>query len=550
MPRSEPADSPHVPAWARRSLAVALVIALAVLAAATRQGTASQAATNPAAQITVSPAQPLATVPGTAIGINASSYDSSLLDPQVPGLLRRAGISLVRLPGGSESDQYDWKTSTDVISHQAEAVDFAQFMSVVRQAGAQAMVTVDYGTGDTIGQQDGTGETGPQVAADWVRYANIQHHYGIRYWEIGNEVYGNGTYGADWEADAHCTTTPTGGPVVLGSEPGQTYNCGPSTYAAGAAQYIQAMKAVDPHISVGVVLTASGAPNNWPDGVTNPATSPQSWNQTVLSALGTKIGFADVHWYPQNPSTITPPGPTDAGLLADTAQIPASVAALRQEFTTWAGDPGLPIMITETNSVSSNPGQQTLSIVNALYLEQDYLTWLENGVSNVDWWQIHNGIVTSGDNGAGLAGSAGYGDYGVLSDGSCGTAGGARVCEPPAETPFPAYYGLQLLGRFIQPGGQLLTTGSSQGLVQAYAVRTAAGPLRVMLVNDDPSTSYDVGLSVPGYRLSAAAPVLFYGPQSAGQLTTGVQILTGAQARAAAAAAAPYSITVLTLTRD
>ena len=487
-------------------------------------------------------------MPGTALGINASAYDASLLDPQVPGLLRQAGISLVRLPGGSESDQYDWKTSTDVVSDQAEAVNFSQFMSVIQRAGAQAMVTVDYGTGDTIGQQDGTGETGPQIAADWVRYANVQHHDGIRYWEIGNEVYGNGTYGADWEADAHCTTTPTGGAVVLGSEPQQTYNCGPAAYAAHAAQYIKAMKAVDPHISVGVVLTASGAPNNWPDGVTNPATSPQSWNQTVLSALGRQIGFADVHWYPQNPSNITPPGPTDAGLLADTAQIPASVAALRQEFTSWAGDPGLPIMITETNSVSSNPGQQTLSVVNALYLEQDYLTWLENGVSTVDWWQVHNGIVTSGDNGAGLAGSAGYGDYGVLSDGSCGTApasaGGGQICEPPAETPFPAYYGLAMLSRFIQPGDQLLTTSSSQGLVQAYAARTPDGALRVMLVNDDPATSYGLRLSVPGYRPSLAAPVLFYGPGS-----SGVQVLTGAQAWAAAATTAPYSITVLTLAR-
>ena len=554
MPRSQPANHPPLAAWSRRLPAVALVTALAGLVVTAATAAASPVrrgqppAAGPAAVVTVSPDQALATVPGTALGINASAYDGSLLDPQVPGLLRQAGISLVRLPGGSESDQYDWKTSTDVLSDQAEAVNFTQFMSVIQRAGAQAMVTVDYGTGDTIGQQDGTGETGPQIAADWVRYANVEHHYGIRYWEIGNEVYGNGTYGADWEADAHCTTTPTGGPVVLGSEPQQTYNCGPATYAANAAQYIKAMKAVDPHISVGVVLTASGAPNNWPDGVTNPATSPQSWNQTVLSALGRQIGFADVHWYPQNPSNITPPGPTDAGLLADTAQIPASVAALRQEFTSWAGDPGLPIMITETNSVSSNPGKQTLSVVNALYLEQDYLTWLENGVSNVDWWQIHNGIVTSGDNGAGLAGSADYGDYGVLSDGSCGTApasaGGGQICEPPAETPFPAYYGLALLSRFIQPGDQLLTTSSSQGLVQAYAARTPDGALRVMLVNDDPATSYGLSLSVPGYRPSLAAPVLFYGPGD-----SGVQVLTGAQARAAAASTAPYSITVLTLTR-
>jgi hypothetical protein len=557
----------------RRTAAIALVVPLAGLLAVAATSTASMAAGPPAPaaaaasasgaaadQVTVTPAQSLATVPGTAIGINASTYDGSLLDAQVPGLLRGAGISVVRLPGGSESDQYDWKTNTDVIGNYTEAVDFDQFMSVIHQAGAQAMVTVDYGTGTTIGQQNGSGETGPQIAADWVRYANVEHHYGIRYWEIGNEVYGNGTYGADWEADAHCTTTPAGGPVVLGSEPGQTYNCGPATYAAGVAQYISAMKAVDPRISVGVVLTASGAPNNWPDGVTNPVTSPESWNQTVLTALssqargsqppGNTIGFADVHWYPQNPSNVTPPGPTDAGLLAATAQIPAAVSALRAEFADWAGDASLPIMITETNSVSSNPGQQTLSVVNALYLEQDYLTWLDNGVSNVDWWQIHNGIVTSGDNGAALAGSAGYGDYGVLSDGSCGTlpastgSVGAAVCEPPAETPFPAYYGLQMLSRFIQPGDTLVAASSSQSLVQVFAAKASAGRLRVMIVNDDPASSYGIDLTVPGYRLAPSAPVLFYGQQSAVPAT-----LSGPAARAAAATAAPYSITTLTLTR-
>jgi hypothetical protein len=550
MPLS-PHHLPHRAAAAAAALALAGAagLALAVPGAAatgpatTGPATTGPATTGPATQITVQPGQPLATVPGTAIGINASTYDASLLDPQVPGLLRGAGISLVRVPGGSESDQYDWKTDTDVIGNFREAVDFGQFMSVIQRAGAQAMVTVDYGSGNTIGRQDGSGETGPQIAADWVRYANIQHHDGIRYWEIGNEVYGNGTYGANWEADEHCTATPTGGPVVLGSEPGQTYNCGPAVYAANVAQYIAAMKAVDPHISVGVVLTASGAPNNWPDGVTNPATSPQSWNQTVLSALGRKVGFADVHWYPQNPATITPPGPADAGLLADTTQIPASVSTLRTEFATWAGDRNLPIMITETNSVSSNPGKQTLSIVNALYLEQDYLTWLENGVANVDWWQVHNGIVTSGDNGASLYGTASYGDYGVLSDGSCGTAGGAQVCEPPAETPFPAYYGLQLLGRFIQPGDQLVSASSSQGLVQVFAAR-AGGAVRLMVVNDDPAASYPLSLSVPGYHLSAAAPVLFYGPGS-----PAVQSLAGPAARAAATTAAPYSITMLTLAR-
>jgi hypothetical protein len=288
--------------------------------------------------------------------------------------------------------------------------------------------------------------------------------------------------------------------------------------------------------------------------VTNPVTSPQSWNQTVLTALssqppGSRAGFADVHFYPQNPSNITPPGPTDAGLLASSAQIPAAVTALRAEFANWAGNSSLPIMITETNSVSSNPGKQTLSVVNALYVEQDYLTWLRSGVSNVDWWQIHNGIVTSGDNGAALAGSADYGDYGVLSDGTCGTlpsaaGGGAQACEPAAETPFPAYYGLQMLSRFIQPGTTLVAASSSQSLVQAFAARIGRGQLRVMIVNDNPANSYGINLAAGGYRLAPSAPVLFYGQHS-----SGVQTLSGPAGRAAAATAAPYSITTLTLTR-
>jgi len=286
------------------------------------------------------------------------------------------------------------------------------------------------------------------------------------------------------------------------------------------------------------VLTATGAPNNWPDGVTN-AESPQSWNQTVLSALGSEIGFADVHFYPQNPSNITPPGPTDAGLLAATQQIPQSVSALRAEFAAWAGRAGIPIMVTETNSVSTNIGKQSLSVVNALYLEQDYLAWLESGVQNVDWWQIHNGIVTTGDNGPSLFGSATYGDYGVLSDASCGTTpAGTKICEPQADTPFAAYYGLQLLSRFIQPGDVLVSATSSQSLVQTYAVRTRGGRLRVMVVNDDPSHSYDVTLSAPGYSMAAGAPVLFYGSSS-----------SHVQRLSAQPAVPAYSATVYTLSR-
>lgn len=472
------------------------------------------------ASVSVNAATHLATVPATAIGINGSTYDGDLLDAAVPGLLNNAGVSVIRFPGGSESDQYNWKTNTDVQSGATEAVSFDQFVNVLHATNstAQAMITVNYGTGETIGAAMTPKETGAQVAADWVTYANITHHDNIKYWEIGNEIYGNGTYGANWEQDSHCAAGPS--------------NCGPAAYAANVKTYIAAMKAVDPTIVVGAVLTA---PGNWPDGQTATG-SPSPWNQTVLSALGNQIGFADVHWYPQNPSSVTPPGPTDAGLLGDNSQIPSMVSTLRSQLSQYSGSSTVPIMVTETNSVSSNPGKQTVSIVSALYLDQDYLTWLQNGTSNVDWWQIHNGMVTSGDNGSGLNGTANYGDYGVLSDATCGS-----VCEPAADTPFPAYYGLKLLGAFIQPGVNLVPATSNQSLVQSYAATEANGNLRVLMVNDDPTNSYTVSLNYAGFSPAAGTPTV------STLSGAGTSITSTAQGTASTQTIPAYSVTMFEL---
>ncbi|WP_051951265.1 cellulose binding domain-containing protein [Actinacidiphila yeochonensis] len=517
----------------------ALLLAALPASAATAGGHpagAHPAAAHPAdaaagtASVSVDTGTSLATVPATAIGLNASTYDSHVTDAVVPGLVKDAGVGLMRFPGGTESDQYDWQSNTDVLSGATQPTDFDGFIGTASQAGAQPMITVNYGTGDTVGSTRSPQETGAQVAADWVRYANVEHHDHVQYWEIGNEVYGNGTYGAYWEPDEHCGSVP---PATS-----QPDSCGPAVYAQTAAAYIKAMKAVDPTIKVGVVLTA---PGSWPDDVTAPG-SPQSWNQTVLSALGGAADFADVHWYPQNPSNVTPPGPTDAGLLGDTAQIPGITSTLNAQFQQYAGR-NLPIMLTETNSVSSNPGKQTIGVVNALYLIQDYTQWTTSGVANVDWWQLHNGLVANGDNGSELAGTGQYGEYGVLSDGSCDTnTAGTRLCEPTPNTAFPAYYGLKLAGSFLRPGDTIVKASSSAAPVQAYAVKSADGSVKVMLVNDDPATTYSVDLGYTGFTPAAGAPA------TATLTAPGTGISTGTAGSATAQTLPPYSARLLTVT--
>jgi hypothetical protein len=450
-------------------------------------------------QVTVNANQSLGTLTALSRGLNTAVWDSNLLDSAASTEIKNAGIGMLRFPGGSTSDVYHWQTNSLVPGQGGLDPNntFDAFMGLVQSVGAQPIITIDYGAGT------------PSEAAGWVQYANkggpgyngpvptyagassTGHTYGIKYWEIGNEVYGDGTYGASWEYNNNPHT--------------------PAAYANNVVAYSQAMKAVDPTIKVGAVLTT---PGNWPDGVTNSA-SPQPWNQTVLSTACSAIDFVIIHWYPQNPGN-----ESDSGLLASTSQIPSMVSTLRSELSQYCGShaSAVQILLTETNSVSSNPGKQTVSIVNALYEDDDYMTWLENGVTNVDWWTLHNGPV-AGNTSSSLYGSAQYGDYGVLANGGCISGG---PCEPAADTPFPAYYGLQMLSYLGNAGDTVVSSSSNQTLVAVHAVRQANGDLAVLLINKDPSNTYNVTFSLNGYTAASSARVYSYGPTSSAISSTSV----------------------------
>ena len=444
-------------------------------ALATSQG--GRVAASNAVQVTVNTHSPLGTIPETAFGINTAVWDSQLLDPHLPSLLHQAGTTMLRFPGGSTADAYHWQTNSITPGQGGYANPqntFDAFMGLAQQTNAQAMLTVNYGSNAA-----GTAGGDPQEAADWVKYANITKHEGVRYWEIGNEVYGNGTYGSHWEVDLHKER-------------------GPVAYAQNALTFIHAMKQVDPTIQVGVVLTA---PGRWPDGI-----SPD-WNRNVLSIACNAINFVDVHWYPQDP------GPeSDAGLLNSTGQIASMVAMLRARINAYCGSHAsqVSIMVTEANSVSFNPGKQTTSPVNALFLADTYMSWLESGVTNIDWWDVHNSITTGQNNSPSLYGDQQYGDYGILSSGQ--SAAGAS--EPPAETPFPSYFGLQMLTRLGSSGDQMLQVSSSQPLLTVHAVKQKNGQLAILLINKDPSMNYNVSFSLPGYHVASAAALFSYGKSS------------------------------------
>ncbi|TDB69418.1 cellulose binding domain-containing protein [Micromonospora sp. KC721] len=480
VPQGRPSTRPA----RRTALAASLLLAAGLLT--TNPPTAGAAPAPTPVTVTVNARAGLATVPATALGVNHAIWDANLGTDQTSDMLKAAGVRMLRYPGGSYADIYHWKDHTAPGGYVAPGTDFDTFMAAARRVGAQPMIIANYGTGT------------PAEAADWVRYANVTKGYGAKWWTVGNENYGNGHYGSAWEADHH-------------PDKSATY------YANLVVEYADAMKAVDPSIKVGAVLTM---PGNWPDGITA-GNDPGPWNQTVLSIAGPKIDFVDVHWYP---------GGTAAESLARVNHIPDAVWLLRQQIARYAGPNAarIDISLTELNveqGRNTQPG--------ALFLADAYSGLLENGVFTVQWWNVHNGI----DRVSQVAGHTDYGDYGMLSSGGCTSDG--SVCQPPLNTPFAPYHGLSMMNLFAQPGNQFIRAGTDQPLVTAHAVRRRNGELAVLLVNKDPDNAHPVTIDYAGFTPSGAEPTVH-------TLTNGAaSITTGRADSATSRTLPPYSLTTL-----
>jgi hypothetical protein len=473
----------------RRWYAASVAAALAG-AALTTAGTAAQAAT-PAVNVTVNADEGLGTVPRTAYGANQAVWDSHMNTQASVNLLSQAGVGMMRYPGGSYGDGYHWQTNTvSGGGYVAPGTDFDSFMGTVKAVGAQAILIANYGSGT------------PQEAAGWVKYANVTKGYHDQYWEIGNEVYGNGYYGSDWELDDHASKSP-------------------ATYANNVVQYAQAMKAADPTIKIGAVLTL---PDSWPDGVVASGDS-KDWNQTVLPIVGPYVDFVIVHYYPNHTNA--------ADVLQQPELLPGELAQLRQQIDQYAGPngPDIGIAVTETESNYDSDTQP-----GALFNADTFFNALENGAFTVDYWDTRNGMGTVS---TAPDGATDYGDEGMLSSGNCNSD---NVCEPPLNTPFSSYYGLQMLSKVAQPGDTLVKAGSDNQLVSVHAARNAGGDLSVELVNKDPASSYTVNLSYAGWTPSGAAPTVYtYGDEAA-------SITTSQQGTASTQVIPPYSIVTLKLT--
>lgn len=426
--------------------------------------------------VTVDAGRVLRTADKRWFGVNAVIWDSHFADNPTErnrsvAQLREMGVTALRFPGGSLSDQYHWESNRSLTNSWQWATSFAEFMSVATNLDAEIFITVNYGSGS------------PEEAAAWVHHANIVNRYRIRYWEIGNECYG------PWEYDTN-------------ARPHDAY-----TYAVRAAEYIRQMKAVDPTIRVGVV--AVPGEDRYDNGYRDfPAVNPRTgqthygWTPrmlTTLRNLGVRPDFLVHHHYPQ----WTPENPvhspvSDPLALLSTDNWARDAADLRQQIRDYFGPDGeaIELVVTENNIDAGAQGRQSTSLVNALYHADSLGQLMRTEFNAFIWWDLRNGTDRSGSFDPTLYGWRDYGDLGVING---------------PDTRHPVFYAFKLMSHFARAGDAIVEAASDSPWLAAHAARRTNGTLTLLVLNKNSTVPIVGRTELRGFLPQPGATVRFYG---------------------------------------
>lgn len=197
------------------------------------------------------------------LGTNVGAWQSqgwykkdvpNYIDQRMINLVEKAGIGMLRFPAGEEAERsyfdrdnrYDRDggiTPPAPYTRTLRADMLDAFIQLCKKTGAEPLLVVN-------AQFDNA-----NMAADMVRYCNIEKGYNVKYWEVGNEI-------QYW----HDKSSIPGYPSQFG-------------------RYSDAMKKVDPKIKV--FPAAPAQPSEF-----------DKYELNVIKSYGSKADGLTVHWYP------------------------------------------------------------------------------------------------------------------------------------------------------------------------------------------------------------------------------------------------------------
>lgn len=373
--------------------------------------------------ITVNPGKSVRSVNPLLYGINTARWDESLFpgpfnemlltcDRDAIGKIKSSGVTLLKYPGGNDADHYIWNSPENNESE----MNTDEYLALCTETGAEPFITINF-------------NEPAQLAADWVRYCNITRGYKVKYWEVGDEQWGS------W-AKGHSS---------------------PEEYAKRYAEFVKAMKAVDPSIKVATNVALSGNAPSLGGGS-------EGWTARVLRSVPDDIDMLTITFYPQQWEK-----ENDDTLLASTELYKKLFLQLKNEVERVAGKKKAEEILYVNvgyNSVNHSPGPQTLQMVNALWTADMIGAMAEVGTDIGCYWAVHNAFPPR------------KGDYGYLS-------------SEGSNTPNCNYYVFPMFaGHF---GSTLVESRSSAADLSVYSARTGK-KVSVMMINKDKTKAKKVDL--------------------------------------------------------
>lgn len=379
-------------------------------------------------------------------GNNANTYSTVMWDnPGLVNHIKDLNPHVLRYPGGNLSNEFFWdlpanKRPSDIPStvnpwsgkNQAQwtmSVDnYYKFLEAVECTG---IITLNYSYA-RYGLSDDPVAQAAHYAADWVRFDNGR----TKFWEIGNENFGN------WQQGYNIDTSL--------NKDGQPKTINGGLYGQHCRVFIDSLRAAAAEIghTIYIGVQAWESETSWDPVQTN-------WNELMMPVIADKADYYIVHNY------YTPyDDNSGAQVILNTYKKSAEFKSAVIKDLAEAGYGPAPLALTEWNIFAVGSKQQ-VSHINGIHsvLVTGELIKDEYGLATR--WNLANGW-SNGD------------DHGTFSQGN----------EPgiPRFEPRPAFYYLTFMQRYF---GDVMLKSSVAGssVIVSYASAFQNGPLGVIVVN-------------------------------------------------------------------
>ena len=378
--------------------------------------------------------------------------------------IRQWNPALIRIPGGSWSNEYYWNgngvrigsghdiQNFDLSKKRADGtweVDYSAYKPGFRLHGKEHQLSDYHGDLDVKTQHEwiqdvdaesmvtvNVGSGTPKVAAEWVKWANEVQGYGVKLWEVGNELNG------DWE---------------LGHRLPDGTNMTGSLYTKRFNAFAAAMHAVDPDIHLG-----------------GPACSDLNLEfvEELIRGGGDALDFVSFHAYPVGVNT------------KNSDEKFAAIRDLRravQRINHWiekyqpARRDEIEIGVSEWN-IKVNEDRDTAELINALWSSIWIGTMFEEGVDFANQWDLTTYTAEGGHSAFNIDETN-------------------MTVEPKAQ-----YWALWMWSNLM--GEEMLSsTLKGDSRVKSFVTRTKDG-LQIMLVNT--SEDDEVSVTLEGINVKRA----------------------------------------------